>query len=84
VGRLIEGFRAGLERIGGGMLVRPFLPGAQTAAFGEPPLALSVQLTAGGSQRLVELPFLPGGRVAEVSGARLPQAPEGSARRDTA
>ncbi|WP_439596711.1 S8 family serine peptidase [Falsiroseomonas sp.] len=82
VGRLIENFRAGLERIGGGMLVRPFLPGAQTAAFGEPPVALSVQLTAGSGQRLVELPFLPGGRVAEVSTARLPAAPEGSVGRD--
>jgi hypothetical protein len=82
VGRLIEGFRAGLERIGGGMLVRPFLPSAQTAAFGEPPLALSVQLTAGGGQRLIELPFLPGGRAAEVSGARLPASPQDSTRRD--
>lgn len=81
VARLIKGFRAGLERIGRGMLGRPFLPSTQTAAGG-PPLALSVQLTGGGSGRLVELPFLPGGRVGEMSGTRLPlcrrRAPPGA------
>ena len=82
VTKLIEGFRSGLERIGGGMLVRSFLPATKTAAFGEPPLAMSVQLMAGDGQRLIELPFLPGGRMAEVGGVRLPAATEGSTRRD--
>jgi hypothetical protein len=84
VGKLIERFRSGLERIGGGMLVRSFLPNSQTVAFGEPPLALSVQLTTGGDKRLIELPFLPGGRVSEVGGARLSVSPEDFARRDLA
>jgi hypothetical protein len=70
---LVRSFRAGLNRLQGGILVRPFLPSTPTAQFGEPTLALSVQLLSDG-QRLIELPFLSDGRSAEVSDLGLPQS----------
>jgi hypothetical protein len=76
VDEMIAHFREGLERLGGGMLVRPFLPSTITTQFGEPSLALSVQLTAG-DRRLIELPFLADGRSAVMAEASLPSVMRG-------
>jgi hypothetical protein len=72
VDELIERLRQGLERLQGGLLARPFLPSTPTTRFGEPSLALSVQLTTDPRRRLIELPFLADGRAAEVAEASLP------------
>jgi hypothetical protein len=69
--RLVELFRRGLERIQGGILVRPFLPSYPTAQFGQPSLALTVKLIAG-EQRLIELPYLSDGQAAEMAMEPLP------------
>ena len=76
IDQLVASFRVGLDRIQGGLLVRPFLPGAPTAHFGEPTLALSVQLLLE-QVRLIELPFLADGRTAEMAEASLPQMMRG-------
>jgi hypothetical protein len=75
---LITSFRRGLERLRGGLLVRPFLPSASTIQFGEPSLAISVQLTADQTRRLIDLPFLADGRSAEMSEASLPTEMRGA------
>ena len=54
---LITELREALDRIPGGIAVRPFLPLGDTRAFGDPPLALSVQLLADADVRLIDLPF---------------------------
>jgi hypothetical protein len=72
VDRFVADFRQGLERLPGGLIVRPILPSTPTAQFGEPSLALSVQLISD-VHRLIELPFLADGRAAEMSEAELPQ-----------
>jgi len=74
---LIRGFREGLQRFQGGLLVRPFLPSTSTVQFGEPSLALSIQLALDARQRLIELPFLTDGRAAEMSEASLPSSMRG-------
>ena len=66
IDQLVTLFRQGLERLGGGLLIRPFLPSVPTSQFGEPTLALSVHLTADG-RRFIDLPFLTDGRAAEMS-----------------
>lgn len=71
VRHLVANFREGLERIPGGLLVRPILPSEATAQFGEPSLVLSVHLITGG-RRLIELPFFEDGRAAEMAEASLP------------
>lgn len=76
VDRLVAQLRQGLEGFKGGLLVRPFLPAAQTAQFGEPSLALSIHLTAD-DRRLIELPFLADGRAAEMSETALPPTMRG-------
>jgi hypothetical protein len=68
---LVASFNAGLDELKGGMIVRPFLPADRTAAYGEPPLALTVQLTKR-DDRLVALPFHADGSPAEISEASLP------------
>ena len=70
---LISQLREGLERLPGGLLIRPFLPSTRTSQYGEPSLALSVQLTTD-DRRLIELPFLADGRSAEMAEASLPLA----------
>ena len=72
VDQLIAQLQQGLQGLSGGMLVRPLLPSVPTARFGEPSLTLSVQLTADPSRRLIDLPFLPDGRSAEMAEATLP------------
>ena len=69
---LVANFQQGLERLRGGLLIRPFLPSTSTTQFGEPSLALSVQLISDEKRRLIELPFLVDGRSAEMSEASLP------------
>jgi hypothetical protein len=76
VDQMVAQFSQGLERLKGGLLVRPFLPSTLTTQFGEPSLALSVQLT-GDNRRLVELPFLADGRSAVMAEASLPSATRG-------
>jgi len=74
---LIANFRQGLQRLQGGLLVRPFLPSISTAQFGEPSLILSIQLLADQRHRLIDLPFLLDGRGAEISEASLPSEMRG-------
>lgn len=69
---LVEMFNVGLAKFQGGMIMRPFLPPDHTAAFGEPPLALTVLLTKK-SDRLIDLPFDVSGSPAEISEASLPE-----------
>jgi hypothetical protein len=76
VDRIVGQFRAGLENLKGGLLIRPILPSTRTAQFGEPSLALSIYLTAD-DRRLIELPFLADGRAAEMAEASLPPAMRG-------
>lgn len=78
MGALIRNFRQGLERLQGGLLVRPFLPAIATTQFGKPSLALSVQLTTDSTRRLIDLPFLTDGRSAEMSEASLPTEMRGA------
>jgi len=73
VDALVAHFQQGLQRLQGGLLVRPFLPSTSTIQFGEPSLALSVQLISD-RRRLIELPFLVDGRAAEMAEASLPSA----------
>ena len=68
---MVARFREGLNRIQGGMLVRPFLPAMISTQFGEPSLALSVQLTSD-DRRMIELPFSSDGRSLEMAEAALP------------
>jgi hypothetical protein len=74
---LIANFRQGLQRLHGGLLVRPILPSTSTTQFGEPSLALSVQLISDEKRRLIDLPFLVDGRSAEMSEASLPSEMRG-------
>ncbi len=64
--RLISRLRTGLQGLGGGLLIRPFLPSMQTTQFGQPSLALSVQLLDD-PRRQIDLPFLDDGRAMEMS-----------------
>ena len=73
VDQMVAQFREGLERLRGGLLVRPFLPSTLTSQYGEPSLVLSVQLT-GDDRRSIELPFLADGRAAVMTEASLPRA----------
>lgn len=75
---LIRDFREGLQKLPGGLLVRPFLPSTPTVQFGEPSLALSIQLVSDARQRLIDLPFLNDGRAAEMSEASLPSSMRGT------
>lgn len=63
---LIKRLRERLNGVPGGLLVRPFLPSAKTIQYGEPTLAVSVQLLQEDA-RQIELPFLSDGRSAEMS-----------------
>jgi hypothetical protein len=54
---LVDDLRRALESIPGGMVVRPFLPSQDTRRFGDPPLAMTVQLVNDANIRLIELPF---------------------------
>ncbi len=74
---LVAQFKQGLERLQGGLLVRPFLPSTSTVQFGEPSLALSVQLITDERRRLIELPFLVDGRAMEMDEASLPDGMRG-------
>ncbi len=76
VDQLVAQLRQGLAQLSGGILVRPFLPSTRTSQFGEPTLALSVQLTTD-QRRLIELPFLGDGRAIEMAEASLPQTMRG-------
>lgn len=58
---LISRLRNSLQGLGGGLLIRPFLPSVQTTQFGQPSLTLSIQLLED-SRRQIELPFLADGR----------------------
>jgi hypothetical protein len=69
---LINNLQVGLHRLQGGILVRPFLPSTSTTQYGEPSLALSIQLLSDGKRRFIDLPFLVDGRAAEMSEASLP------------
>jgi hypothetical protein len=72
IDELIRLFRRGLERLPGGLFVRPILPSTPTIQYGEPSLALSVRLVTDQRRRLIDLPFLTDGRAAEMSEASLP------------
>ncbi|MDR3727445.1 MAG: S8 family serine peptidase [Terracidiphilus sp.] len=74
---LVKNLQQGLQRLQGGLLVRPFLPSTPTTQFGEPSLALSIQLLADKKQRFIDLPFLVDGRAAEMSEASLPSGMRG-------
>ncbi len=74
---LVAQFKQGLERLQGGLLVRPFLPSTSTVQFGEPSLALSVQLITDQERRSIELPFLVDGRAMEMTEASLPAGMRG-------
>ncbi|HET6841364.1 MAG TPA: S8 family serine peptidase [Candidatus Angelobacter sp.] len=77
VDQMIAQFRDGLSHLKGGLLVRAFLPSVSTTQFGEPSLAISVQLTAD-DRRLIELPFSDDGRSAVIAEASLPASMRGS------
>lgn len=61
VDEMVAEFRAGLNALHGGLLIRPILPSSASAQFGQPTLALSVHLTGEG-QRLIEFPFADDGQ----------------------
>lgn len=71
VEQLVDGFRTGLNRLVGGLLIRPLLPSEPTAQFGQPGLAISIQLIRE-DRRVIELPFLADGRSMEMSESSLP------------
>ena len=75
---LVRNFRQGIERLRGGLLVRPILPSTSTMRFGEPSLAISIQLTADQTRRLIDLPFLVDGSSADMSEASLPTEMRGA------
>ena len=54
---LVSELRRALEQVPGGIFVRPFLSLDDTSRFGDPPLAITVQLLADSSTHLVDLPF---------------------------
>jgi hypothetical protein len=70
---LIKRLRDSLEKLTGGLLIRPFLPSARTVQYGMPTLALSVQLLSE-NQRQIELPFLADGRASEMSESSLTES----------
>lgn len=70
---MVTELKNALDRVPGGIMVRPFLPADNTERFGEPPLAITVQLLADAATRRIELPFA-------LSGAPAVQAGEQSAR----
>jgi len=85
VDQMVAALRTTLDRVKGGLLVRPFLPSTRVAQFGDPSLLITVQLTAE-NQRLIELPFGDDGRSALISESSFPvemkgYRPEFSARR---
>ncbi len=77
VDQMVAQFREGLNRLQGGLLIRSFLPSTLTTQFGEPSLALSVQLTSD-NRRLIELPFLVDGRSALMAESSLPPSMRGA------
>lgn len=76
VDQMVAQFRDGLNRLQGGLLVRSFLPSTSTTQFGEPSLAISIQLTAD-DRRLIEIPFSDDGRSAVMAEASLPASMRG-------
>ena len=76
VDEMVGHFRESLVRLRGGLLVRPFLPSTQTTQFGEPSLAITIQLTGDG-RRLIELPFTGDGRSMVMDEASLPAGMRG-------
>ncbi|MDL5051789.1 S8 family serine peptidase [Oscillatoria amoena NRMC-F 0135] len=56
VDAMIALFRTGLNKLTGGLLVRPILPSTASSQFGQPTLALSISLTKD-DRRLIEFPF---------------------------
>lgn len=72
VNQIIAQLKQGFQTIQGGMIIRPLLPSVSTSRFGNPSLTLSVQLTTNPNSRLIDLPFLPDGRPAEMAEAPLP------------
>jgi hypothetical protein len=77
VDQMVAQFREGLSRLKGGLLVRSFLPSTSSAQFGEPSLAISIQLSAD-DRRLIELPFSDDGRSAVIAEASLPASMRGT------
>jgi hypothetical protein len=73
---LINRLRNSLQRLGGGLLIRPFLPSEQTTQFGQPSLTLSIQLLDD-ERRQIELPFLADGRALEMSETGLAEGMRG-------
>jgi hypothetical protein len=57
IGELIESLRTALAHMPFGIVARSFLPKESTAEYGEPALAISVQLTRDPQQKNVALPF---------------------------
>ena len=70
---LIAELRSSLEQLKGGILRSGrSSPSTSTTKFGEPMLALSVQLLKEPQHRLIELPFLAGGLSSDVAETSLP------------
>jgi hypothetical protein len=67
IATLVEQFRNELTRLPSGIRVRPFMPSEATARFGEPPLALSLQLLRDPADKDIALPFLSEGTAIAVS-----------------
>lgn len=76
VDQMVSAFRKAIGTIKGGLLVRPFLPSSSAGQFGNPALAISVQLTDT-SERLIDLPFSEDGRSTFISEASLPVTMKG-------
>src|SRR5262249_52408457 len=55
---LVSEFRRALERLPTGVRARPFLPSQHAQLFGEPILALSIQLVRDADRKDITLPFL--------------------------
>lgn len=66
VDKMIAQLRTALKSVKGGLVVRPILPSSADEAFGQPSLALSVQLTTG-RQQYVDLPFDQAGNTLEAT-----------------
>jgi hypothetical protein len=70
VRQLVEGLQLALVTLPFGLRVRPFLPSQDTRAFGDPPLAISVQLIGDPSHKEIALPFLETGQVVTTASER--------------
>ena len=70
IATLVERLRSALSTLPSGIRVRPFLPSEATARFGEPPLALSVQLLRDPAYKDIELPFLSEGTAVDLREGR--------------